>query len=102
MKTGPFKLRSGNKPSIAKLSGISPAKQTLPTKTAGQFTTKSERAKIKKQKGNLSSKTEFRSFVDKTPTGRVINTISNAAKNTYKNLDIKGNINKAVDYFTKK
>ena len=28
MKTGPFKLRSGNKPSIAKLSGISPVKQT--------------------------------------------------------------------------
>ena len=27
MKTGPFKLRSGNKPSIAKLSGISPVKQ---------------------------------------------------------------------------
>ena len=26
MKTGPFKLRSGNRPSIAKLSGISPLK----------------------------------------------------------------------------
>ena len=26
MKKGPFKLRSGNRPSIAKLSGISPVK----------------------------------------------------------------------------
>ena len=29
MKTGPFKLRSGNKPSIAKLSGISPVKKIV-------------------------------------------------------------------------
>ena len=29
MKTGPFKLRSGNRPSIAKLSGISPLKDDI-------------------------------------------------------------------------
>ena len=31
MKTGPFKLKSGNKPSIAKMAGVSPMK-TKPTK----------------------------------------------------------------------
>ena len=49
-----------------------------------------------------SSKTKFRSLIDKTPTGKAVNAISSKVKNTYKNLDIKGNINKAVDYFTKK
>ena len=28
MKKGPFKLRSGNKPSMAKLAGVSPMKDT--------------------------------------------------------------------------
>ena len=28
MKTAPFKLRSGNKPDIAKMAGVSPAKET--------------------------------------------------------------------------
>jgi len=35
MKTAPFKLRSGNKPSIAKLSGGSPAKQISQKVTEG-------------------------------------------------------------------
>ncbi len=96
MKTGPFKMKGFGG------FGNSPAKQTLPTKTAGQFTTTSQRETIKKQKGNLSSKTKFRSLIDKTPTGKAVNAISSKVKNTYKNLDIKGNINKAVDYFTKK
>ena len=28
MKTAPFKLRSGNKPEVAKMMGVSPAKET--------------------------------------------------------------------------
>tara|TARA_A100000172_G_scaffold62810_1_gene42199 strand:- start:284 stop:565 length:282 start_codon:yes stop_codon:yes gene_type:complete len=28
MKTAPFKLKSGNKPDIAKMAGVSPAKET--------------------------------------------------------------------------
>ena len=30
MKTAPFKLKSGNKPDIAKMAGVSPAKKVLP------------------------------------------------------------------------
>jgi len=29
MKTAPFKLRSGNKPEVAKMMGVSPAKKTV-------------------------------------------------------------------------
>ena len=33
MKTAPFKLRSGNKPEVAKMMGVSPAKKVLPEVT---------------------------------------------------------------------
>ena len=38
MKNGPFKLKSGNKPSFAKMAGVSPMKQDKKMKAT--FTTK--------------------------------------------------------------
>ena len=40
MKKGPFKLRSGNKPSISKLSGISPMKKDITPSGLGNLKTK--------------------------------------------------------------
>ena len=40
MKKGPFKLRSGNKPSISKLSGISPMKKDITASGLGDLKTK--------------------------------------------------------------
>ena len=39
MKKGPFKLRSSNKPSIAKMYGTSPVKKELKPRTEGTLTT---------------------------------------------------------------
>ena len=40
MKKGPFKLRSGNKPSISKLSGISPMKKDITASGLGDLSTR--------------------------------------------------------------
>ena len=40
MKKGPFKLRSGNKPSISKLSGISPMKKDITASGLGDLKTR--------------------------------------------------------------
>ena len=38
MKTAPFKLRSGNKPEVAKMMGVSPAKKDDEPGHIGMFT----------------------------------------------------------------
>jgi len=40
MKKGPFKLKSGNKPSISKLAGISPMKRDITASGLGNLKTK--------------------------------------------------------------
>ena len=94
MKTGPFKMKgfSGY--------GNSPAKQTLPTKTPGQFTTASERETIKKQKGTLSSETKAMHYAKKTGYPQGINSMVDAGKNIIKKG--KQAVNSTVDFFTKK
>ena len=40
MKKGPFKLRSGNKPSISKMAGVSPMKKDITASGLGDLKTK--------------------------------------------------------------
>ena len=46
MKTAPFKLKSGNKPEVAKMMGVSPAKNVLPEVTV-QGKKKEVKSKVK-------------------------------------------------------
>ena len=40
MKKGPFKLRSGNKPSISKMAGVSPMKKDITASGLGNLKTR--------------------------------------------------------------
>tara|TARA_R110001599_G_scaffold252079_1_gene452142 strand:+ start:39 stop:326 length:288 start_codon:yes stop_codon:yes gene_type:complete len=80
--------------------GNSPAKQTLPTKTAGQFTTTSERETIKKQKGTLGSETKAMHYAKKTGYPQMLNLMGDSVKKTTKK--ISKSIKSGVDFFTKK
>ena len=40
MKKGPFKLKSGNKPSISKMAGVSPMKKDITASRLGDLKTK--------------------------------------------------------------
>ena len=40
MKKGPFKLRSGNKPSISKMAGVSPMKKDITASGLGDLKTR--------------------------------------------------------------
>ena len=47
MKTAPFKLRSGNKPEVAKMMGVSPTKKLLPEVEVKGNKTKEVKSKVK-------------------------------------------------------
>ena len=95
MKKGPFKMKG-----FSGFQRNTPPKQTLPTKTAGQFTTASERKTIKKQKGTLGSETKAMYYAKKTGYPQGINSIVDAGKNIIKKG--KQAVNSTVDFFTKK
>ena len=71
MKTTPFKLRSGNKPSIAKLSGRSPVKKVSQKITEGFSKNKHNYGKTTKV--TTTTKDGSTSFVEKSnKTGRTV------------------------------
>ena len=85
MKKGPFKLKSGNKPSMAQLSGVSPVKQVNKFQEAKKAM--QERAKVKRAERKESGEpskikkdvTNVFSRVDKAIQGFFNNPRSKAA-----------------------
>ena len=58
MKTAPFKLRSGNKPEVAKMMGVSPAKKVLDevTVSGGEKNKRTDVTEDYKTRGNKSTR----------------------------------------------
>ncbi len=54
MKKGPFKLRSGNKPSMAKLAGVSPVKQEKKAMMTSSFTETPTEETLKKYRAAMA------------------------------------------------
>ena len=53
MKKGPFKLKSGNKPSMAKLAGVSPVKQEKKAMMTSSFTETPTEETLKKYRAAM-------------------------------------------------
>lgn len=110
MKKGPFKLKSGNKPSMAQLSGVSPMKEMVdkgaskgkvnPFSAEYKRMTKSQRRKkynTRDEAGKFDKEKDTFKKIGSGKTGKIGN-ISEAVQNIVKSITGSKKSFKAVDF----